>query len=254
MATPTATKKKYVRNRMKTKQSLGVACCRIRNGRPEILLVCKRYTYAYNTFIHGNYDANCISRNDSNIMKLFNGMTIDEKHDINSLNFGQMWYRVWLNTARSQAYYVAKAKFEQTFLLDQGLMLRRLLSRSSSASKLWEIPKGRKKNTKESDVTCAVREFYEGTGFNKKYYKLFLDATRTYQYVDDGVKYNNKYYIAFTNQVITPKINFLGLQEQIDEISDIKWMNIDEIKLVDTTKRLIPNIKPIFNYVKKHCK
>ncbi len=50
-----------------------------------------------------------------------------------------------------------------------------------------------------------------------------------------------------------PRINF-GMQDQIDEICDIKWMNIDEIRFIDDTGRLGKFVAPIFSFVKKYAK
>ena len=228
------------------KISIGVACCRINSkSKPEILLICKRYTYSYNIFTHAKYN----SSNSAALIELFSGMTVDEKLDILSMNFAQIWYRVWLNAPKGASYYLSKNKFESTFLLDGGARLKKLIAKSNNAAKIWEIPKGRKKNKIEPDINCAVREFFEETGVPKKSYKLF-DAKRTYSYIDAGTRYTNIYYLAFTKHNIEPRVNF-GIQEQIDEISDIRWMTIEEIRFVDDTGRLEKFAKPIFNYIKK---
>ncbi len=229
--------------------SLGIACCRFSGNKPEILLVCKRFTYAYNLFAHGKYN----SSNNAELMALFNGMTIEEKHDLLSLNFMQIWYRLWLNSTQKNAnYFNAKNKFESTFMVDSGVRLRKLISKSTHSNKIWEIPKGRKKNKTEPDIHCAIREFGEETGVTKKSYKIY-PTTRTYSYVDDGVRYTNIYYLAFTKYNIDPHISF-NLQDQVDEISDIRWMDIEDIRRIDESKRLESFVTPIFNFMKKHAK
>jgi len=240
--------REYKNNRDRV--SLGVACCRFNGNKPEILLVCKRFTYAYNIFAHGKYNSN----SNSELIALFNGMTVDEKLDILSLNFMQIWYKLWLNSSAPSAnYFLAKNKFESTFAVDGGARLKKLIAKSTNSSRIWEIPKGRKKNKAEPDIHCAVREFYEETAIPKKNYKIFPWAMRTYSFVDAGVRYTNMYYLAFTKHNIEPRVNF-GLQDQVDEISDIRWMSIEEIRLIDESKRLEGFIKPIFNFMKKHAK
>jgi len=234
----------HAKPRRKTKQSLGIACCRIHNDRPEILMVCKRYTYAYNMFIHGAY-----GQSGDQIRNLFNQMTTDEKHDILSLNFNQMWYRVWLHLPKNGNFYQSKAKFENTFLKDGGGRLRKLMAGTCNGRPVWEIPKGRKKFSKEPDIVCACREFQEETGIEKRMYKIYPRRKYKYSFSDDGVNYLNIYYIAITNMQSNPRVNF-GLQDQIDEVSDIRWMTIDEIKLIDTHHRLENFIRPIFRFVK----
>lgn len=232
------------------KFSLGVACCRFNGNKPEIMLVRKRYTYAFNIFGHGKYN----SGSNAELIGLFNGMTIEEKLDILSLNFMQIWYRLWLHsTPRNASYFLAKNKFESTFVVDGGVRLRKLIEKSGNSSPVWEIPKGRKKNKQEADIHCAIREFYEETGVAKKNYKIFPWATRTYSFVDSGAKYTNTYYLAFTKYNIEPRIDF-GMQDQVDEVSDIRWMSIEDIRYVDEHKRLEKFIRPIFNFMKKHAK
>lgn len=239
-------KTKY-KNNIKDKISLGVACCRINNNKPEILLVCKRYTYAYHTFTHGKYN----SSSNNELIKLFNGMTLEEKIDILSLNFIQIWYRIWLNSKHCRdVYFPAKNKYESTFAIDGGVRLRNLINLSTNSRKIWEIPKGRKKSKVESEIHCAIREFEEETNVLKKSYKIYPTATRKHSFIDVGVRYTSTYYIAMAKCNIIPKINF-GTQDQLDEISDIRWMDIESIRHVDDMCRLEKLIIPIFRFVKK---
>ena len=236
--------------KLRIKVSAGVACCRFNDdSKPEILLICKRYTYAFNSFAHSKYS---VWDNDE-LITMFNGMTIDEKVDILSLNFTQIWYRVWLNAPRNSLYYSAKNKYETAFLPDNGARLRRLISKSVNADRIWEIPKGRKNGKNEPDLQCAIREFTEETGIHKKTYKVFPYAKRFYSYTDAHIKYENTYFIAITRYNGAPKVH-LGNQTQIDEICDIKWMTIENIRLIDISKRLETFIKPIFNFIKKSRK
>jgi hypothetical protein len=97
---------------MKTKHSIGIICCKV-NGigamtyrAPQCLFICKRYTYAYNSFVHGNYRI-------EDLPELFSKMTIDEKLDILSFNFDQIWYRVWLGTPKGASFAQSKTRFEK---------------------------------------------------------------------------------------------------------------------------------------------
>lgn len=214
-------------------------------------MICKRYTYAYSTFVHGKY----ASGNNAEIIALLSGMTIDEKHDLLSLNFAQIWYRIWLNSMHHGGvhFFSAKNKFETTFAVDKGARLRRLMAKSSHSTRIWEIPKGRKKSKAELDIHCAIREFREETGITKKNYMILPRISRMQSHIDAGTKYTTKYFAAFTRHDIVPRLNF-GLQDQIDEISDISWMTIEDIKRVDNTGRIVEFMRPMFNYVKKWIK
>ena len=80
----------------KTHISYGVALCQYnkkKNNQIEILLVQKRYSYAYYNFVFGYYKKN----NTKYLKYLFNNMTYNEKIDILGMQFSIMWYRIGLN-------------------------------------------------------------------------------------------------------------------------------------------------------------
>lgn len=251
-------------DKMTTKISLGIALCRCNpiNNRIEVLLVRKRYTYAYMEFISGRGNMKRLvgqrrpggqAHINGITMDLLNGMTVDEKLDIRSMNFDQMWYRVWLDTPHDSNFYLAKTKFSTMFLLDGGKQLRKLISKSQSVDRIWEMPKGRKKNKYEPDINCAVREFAEETGIPKRMYKLYPDAKRTITFIDAGVKYVNIYYIAFTKHNIDPHID-LGSIDQVNEVNDMRWMDINSVRHEDREGRLEGIVAPVFKYIKRRVK
>jgi 8-oxo-dGTP pyrophosphatase MutT (NUDIX family) len=84
----------------KTRKSVGLACCRFigKSNKLEILLVKKRYTYSFAMFVFGKY----AKRDDVELKKLFNGMTVQEKIDIMSLRFDLLWYKIWLEFPTSR--------------------------------------------------------------------------------------------------------------------------------------------------------
>lgn len=225
--------------RQRTRVSLGIACCRWAGNTPQILLINKRLTYSFVVFVHGKYN----SRHDE-IMRLFDGMTVEEKLDVRSLSFQQMWYRVWLDSTKCRSsYFLARNKFEATFLTDGGDKLRRMLSRSKCARLMWEIPKGRKTNKYESDIQCAVREFHEETGIDKAEYQIYPRVCSD-TFMSDGVQYKNIWFIAHGPHV-RAEIDF-GLKDQIDEISDIRWMSIEQIREASSAGHLTAAAKSIF--------
>lgn len=75
--------------RRRSRQSAGIACCRIGTDRElEILLVHKRYSYAFVKFIQGQYDPDDCGF-------LFDQMTVQEKLDIQSMHFEFLWHKVF---------------------------------------------------------------------------------------------------------------------------------------------------------------
>jgi 8-oxo-dGTP pyrophosphatase MutT (NUDIX family) len=243
-------------NSIRTKVSYGIACCRKREntGEWEMLAICKRYTYAYSMFVFGRY-----MNQDSRIISLFNSMTLDEKMDIMSFDFARMWSRIWADTKRVQVYYRSKNKFETFFCATeakQNRLLRIIQSSKQNSQRIWEIPKGRKKDDEESDIHCAVREFGEETGVNKSHYSIH-DAKRTYSFVDvnpandQRTKFVYIYYAASAHNGINPHVNF-SVRDQINEVSEIRWLSVNEMRLVDTKGHLEAVAKPLFAFVKKN--
>jgi hypothetical protein len=181
--------------RMPTKTSIGVILCRrnVSSGRPEALLAHKRYTYAFAEFVHGRYmrgpaGSGAVQRN---VAPLFDSMTREELFDILSLNFEQMWYRIWLTLDNRDLYNKKHAKFQTNFMRDDGgAGLRRLvmLARANGVL-LWEVPRGRRLNAREADIFCAARELCEETGVEKSEYRFLPGVKRRVSYVSAGTRY-----------------------------------------------------------------
>lgn len=232
------------------KISVGIACTRFTPEGMEMLLVKKRYTYAFNKFVNGRYR----SEDHAAIIEMFDQMTAEEKLDILSLNFTQIWYRIWLNNSQKiSSFYSAKSKFENTFMADGGLKLKQLLSRSHKHGALiWEMPKGRKKSKMESDIHCGLREFTEETGIHKRHIKIMPDFTQ-YSYVSDGIKYTFIYYFALAKTNVKPHLSIAN-KMQVGEIIEAKWLNLLAIRQLDDCGRLYDCAKKIFKFMKRNAR
>lgn len=271
------------------KNSFGVACCRFNKTTKsfEILLVKKRYTYSFVAFVFGHYS----KRDEKRLYMLFSGMTMQEKIDILSLKFDLMWYKIWMEFPESNLYkndiplnvidiwrysykhkannnyiphnlnglskldfYIKKKnKFESSFLTDNGKRLRSLVFCTKNSKLLWEIPKGRR-NKKETMLDCAIREFKEETTFDVNTYNIMFDIKPVVEsFVSLNVTYIHNYYIAYTSKLCTPEINFKS-RLQVAEISDIRWIGLNEIKFIDDSGRLYNIISRIFQVFKSRYK
>lgn len=265
---------------IKYKTSYGIALCRFnkeKNYQSEILMIKKRYTYYYFSFVLGLYT----KQNIKNLRILFDNMTFSEKVDILSMQFSTMWYRLWLSTPEKYCefsksmknninskiqhqknlkyYYRKKNKFESLFLKNNGYQLRQLITNSSNSVTPWEIPKGGK-NDNELDLNCAIREFEEEADIKFKEYTILwhVDPIKV-SHKDNDTVYNSVYYIAYLNNDSkwNPKINF-SITHQLTEVESVRWVSIDEIKFLNlndiSKKRLIKNYKKIIYYFKKNIK
>jgi 8-oxo-dGTP pyrophosphatase MutT (NUDIX family) len=253
------------------KTSYGIAVGRYnksKNNQFEILMVRKRYTYYYFSFIFGHYK----KYNNKQLQHMFNNMTVAEKIDILSLKYSNMWYRIWLtdpektyhvNTNNKytkpadadeqlknlQCYFRKKVKFESIFLRDGGKLLRRLINNSTNAVTPWEIPKGAP-NIGELELNCATREFEEETGMYPDKYNILWDTKPIItSHREDNITYRSIYYLAYLDKNSTwkPEINFETLN-QSSEIEQVQWISMDEIKFLNLTE---PNKKRLTNLYKK---
>ena len=184
--------------RQSVKASVGVLLCRRSpaTGRPEAVLVHKRYTYAFSEFVHGRYSR----KNPRAAPALLAQMTVDELLDVYSLDFELMWHRIWLWSEKREQYLKKLAKFQANFLRADGGAALRAAARAApgQGALLWEFPKGRP-NGCESEVMCALRELAEEAGVAKKDYRLLPDVRRRVTFVAQGVRYVQTYYVAVAN-------------------------------------------------------
>ena len=269
------------------KKSSGVACCRFNDvtDKLEVLLVKKRYTYCFVSFVFGQYNR----KDDKRLKLLFDGMTLQEKIDILSLRFELLWYKIWLefpekilkerhnnnsgdgssnletwktvykqkaldnnvpynfNSASKLDFYIKKKnKFESVFLTDNGRRLRYLIYDTKNTDLIWEIPKGRK-NKKETNMDCAIREFKEETGVGIESYNLMFEINPVVEsYTSMNVNYTHSYYIAYTDNIFNPVVNFRS-SHQIAEIGAIRWADAERVKYMDSSGYLVDLVDQIFS-------
>lgn len=243
------------------KKSYGIILCKINSStnNTEVLLVHKRYSYAYSMFIHGKYSRPNIWPKTSMqfIVNLLIQMTLEELLDIWSLDFKQMWYRIWLNNNCDTELYKRKyTKFYMSFIKnDNGDTIRKIIQQIRNCNTLnWEVPKGRPKDSQENNVSCAIREMKEETGLNKNDYTILPNVRRYVNYISLGTRYICTYYIAIINPCVRYYNNsILRNIHTVSEVSETKWFNIDKIRVFDDYKRhLEALVLPAFKLVKKY--
>lgn len=234
------------------KKSYGIIVCRrnIRTRKWEVLAVKKRNTYAFVEFILKRHNRN----EPKKILYLLNNMTYDEKVDLLSLNFGQIWHRFQLlnpdfttytnknarmNLEDHEKYKSRKMNFERTFLCDKGKLLRDLIAKSYNSINNWEIPKGRK-NGPEKMLNCAIRETEEETGLDPIDYNLLLDdGPLMLIQPTPTVRYESYYYVAVIyDHKHNPRVPERMKVGKPSEIAEIQWMTAEKIGVVDESGKL----------------
>ena len=217
----------------------------------KILLVQRRNTIGFIEFIRGKY-----SVTDYNyIVKLFNMMTFDEKRILRAYESFDM-IRTVIGLKRENNYKGeyddAKRKYMILKQHQNGDLVNTLLDKSFTkwSSPEWGMPKGRR-NNKEYDIDCAVREFVEETGIkckNINVYRNIKPIEELYTGIN-GVVYKHIYYIAEIKN--TPEANENVIKVEKGGFLNYEISNIKLFSLTEAHKLIRPYYVSKLNAIKK---
>jgi 8-oxo-dGTP pyrophosphatase MutT (NUDIX family) len=189
----------------------------------EVLMVRRKDSISYMEFLRGKYDLS----NAVYIHKLIQNMTKDEQRRIVEQPFQTLWTLLWGNgrDLHSQEFLESKDKFEA---LDRMRLVYEY--RSNYDEPEWGVPKGRRMR-KETDIDCAVREFFEETNISRDAYTLCvnLQFTETFEGTN-GVMYKHIYFIGLltNSKMIDLEQKLTPVQRR--EISQVGWKTFDECR------------------------
>ena len=232
--------------------SIGIVVFRIKDNIPEFLMIRRKDTLGHVDFMRGKYSLN----NKEYLLNMLNQMTICEKESLIKDEFPVLWNKVWGGSIISNQYKNEESNSQEKFnalkkgvLFDSKLVtLNELVEESNKQSSWleteWGFPKGRR-NHKESDYDCALREFNEETGYNVKHLQN-LQNIIPYEEIFTGSNYKSykhKYFIMYMSY------NNSLLQNEFEktEVSKMEWKSYDQciesIRSYNKEKmRLIKNI------------
>ena len=155
------------------------------------------------------------------------------------------------NKLYKNEYDDSKKKFN--YLKNKNLLQKLFEVKSEWVETEWGIPKGRR-NDKESNIECAIREFLEETGLKEKdliVYKNVIPLEEIYTGINN-LKYKHVYYLAtikndeyYMDNLEIDSSNY----EQYTEISNINWFNMK-----DSINHIRPYYYSKINIIKKHSK
>ena len=210
--------------------SFGIICYKIENKELKYLMIQRKDSIAFMEFIRGKYEINNIDY----IKQLLNNMVLSERNMIINSKFDDIWNYVWQQTdinKNNKEFINSKIKF--SILNDSNFLKNYITSiKGVFAEREYGFAKGRRK-MKESDIDCAVREFYEETRIKRDEIKI-LDHIMPFEEIffgTNGVMYKHVYYVAkLINDDLEVKVDENCL-EQIREIRAIKWYNSNEVIL-----------------------
>jgi len=208
--------------------SFGVICYKIENGENKFLMIQRKDSLSFMEFMRGKYDITNLEY----IKQLLLNMTITERNMIITLSFDEIWNYLWFqseNKNYTKEFYESKNKFNS--LNDNNFLKNYITSiKSIFNEQEWGFPKGRRK-IKESDIDCAVREFYEETRILTNDI-MVIDDILPFEEIffgTNGIMYKHVYFVAkIKNDKINVKIDNSCL-EQVREIRAIKWYNYNDV-------------------------
>ena len=217
----------------------------------QFLMIRRKDSFGYIDFIRGKYSPYNVHQ----LQMMINEMSISEKNRILTNSFEQLWKDMWGDTSSSQfksEEIASSKKFAQIkegiSINNEFIQLKDIVEKSITqwSETEWEFPKGRR-NSKEKDLECALREFEEETGISTSKIKI-IENIMPFEEIFIGTNhksYKHKYFLAYMNDVVEHLNNF-----QISEVSKLEWKNIDKC-LEDIRpynlekKKLITNINKV---------
>jgi 8-oxo-dGTP pyrophosphatase MutT (NUDIX family) len=196
--------------------SLGVICYRIRQGVVEYLLIQRKDSLGYVDFLRGKYN----EYNEYHLKNIIQEMTDYEIDQILNHNYETLWTKLW---NEKNIPFDLRHKEKMLFVLKHKAYLFR---KSGWVLPEWGFPKGRR-NYKEKDVECALREFSEETGYLKQHIVLMHNLVPFEEvFTGSNLKsYKHKYYLGFM------PFTLYRAKFQKSEIGNMKWCTYDECVL-----------------------
>lgn len=196
------------------------------------LLAQRRDTIEYADYLRGRYSY-------LNLETYFSLMTLEERERLLNYSFSDLWDDLWVN--HNNKFYKDIYPRALTKYNSQYQQMINMLNKTNSVviEPGWGFPKG-KKNYKELEVQCAIREFKEETCMHIDYLNLInLSPCIEIFKGTNGKLYSTVYYIARADHKleITKKMIKDGIRSETvsDEISNLSWC-----KIQDALKKLPP--------------
>jgi 8-oxo-dGTP pyrophosphatase MutT (NUDIX family) len=197
--------------------SLGIITYRYNpSGTIEYLLVQRKDTLGYVDFLRGKFS-------DTNLFQLKNiidEMTLEEIERIQTYEYKELWYKLWNKVTESY-----DSKNEEKFNLIKKTK-KDLFLPSRWSEPEWGFPKGRR-NFKERDLECALREFEEETGYEKKDLHFIKNLNPMEEiFTGSNLKsYKHRYFLAYMKYEDT----LIDTNYQKSEIGSMKWFTYTEV-------------------------
>jgi len=231
--------------------SYGIILFRIVNEEKQYLMIRRKDSFGYIDIIRGKYSPYNVYQ----IQNIINEMSVLEKERILTEPFEELWKSMWCEINNSQYKNEEIMSAKKMNIIKNGIedndkiiTLKDIIENSATkwGETEWEFPKGRK-NTKEKDLDCALREFEEETGISKNKITV-IENIIPFEEIFIGTNhksYKHKYFLAYMNEINENLDNY-----QATEVSKIEWKSIN--KCLESIrpynlekKKLITNINKV---------
>jgi len=232
--------------------SYGIIVFRPSSEGLQFLMIRRKDSFGYIDFIRGKYSPYNLNQ----LQNIIDEMSLLEKERILNEPFEQLWKNMWGESSNSQFKNEEIASSKKFYQIKEGITyanetitLKDIIEKSETkwTETEWEFPKGRR-NPKEKDLDCAMREFEEETGIFISKVKI-VENVLPFEEIFIGTNhksYKHKYFLAYMNEPDDLNLdNF-----QASEVSKQEWKNIDkcleDIRPYNLEKRkLITNINKV---------
>jgi 8-oxo-dGTP pyrophosphatase MutT (NUDIX family) len=196
----------------------------------EYLMIRRKDSLGYVDFMRGKYPM----YNLNYLKNIINEMTINEKINLLGNDYKELWKNLWGDIISYQFKNEERISFDKFNQLKEGIIIKKdqitlegliLGSDTKWKETEWGFPKGRREY-REKDLGCALREFEEETGIKSNKINL-IENLLPYEENFTGSNYKSykhKYYIGFLDNNIEYNLDY-----DKKEVSDIGWMKIEEV-------------------------
>jgi len=191
----------------------------------SVLMVRRKDSMSYMEFIRGKYDPNDIAYLKTQI----SNMTISEQKLLVTESFESLWAKLWgsKRDMGSPEYDAAQSKFNS---VDCKKIIAEVPSKFVEPE--WGFPKGRRMRG-ETNVQCAVREFFEETNIPEDAYQINEKLVFTEIFIGtNNIQYKHIYFVALLKDSKLINLAQKLTVAQRREISNIAWKTLSESKQI----------------------
>lgn len=217
---------------------------------PHFLIYQRRDTFEYTDFLQG------IWTHKKHLYTLLSLVTEDERNRLLNYTFDELWNDVWIDhncKIYKEKYALAKEKFESVRECIPKILSEMDIIQKESP---WGFPKG-KKNIREKEMECAIREFTEEVNINLSRFNVITSEILTEVYKGSNRKnYSTHYYLVQCDSELYPEQKIIipdGIRKECisDEASQIKWITKEEARyyLNERREELLDNATKIIKEV-----